>query len=402
MIVTGGTYREKCLEPLWDQIYGSGLRACITISEFDPSLDVQFHTFADQRFQGHLAYINSSYTGLSVSTYPINKGFQFFYDHPLKTPVISPRLDLVNQQQVHIKTTRKDDILSFGALEGSFSYSANRVVYDPQSPVNPIPFSALDCTANELVTVINYSEARIISSKEDIDDIKEFFFNEENCFALVLKLGPKGALVFDKEGKTKNIPVYQTQRVWPIGSGDVFSAHFAHTWFSKGDVFEAAEFASKATASYCNTRVLDVKEDIALNKFEPIKMDSTSSKRVYLAGPFFTFAQRWLINEIRNSLGHAGLSVFSPFHDVGLGSAMDVAKKDLEGLENCSVVFAVLDGLDSGTLFEIGYAVKLGLPVICFVQNESDESLKMLVGSQCQIEQDLTTAIYKALWTANS
>jgi len=63
-------------------------------------------------------------------------------------------------------------------------------------------------------------------------------------------------------------------------------------------------------------------------------------------------------------------------------------------------MLAVLDGLDSGTLFEVGYAISKGKKVIGFVQSESKVSLTMLIGTNCIIENDLTTAIYKTYWNA--
>ena len=44
------------------------------------------------------------------------------------------------------------------------------------------------------------------------------------------------------------------------------------------------------------------------------------------------------------------MDVFSPVHDVGPGPASEVAPVDIEQLRECDVVFAILDGLDSGTL----------------------------------------------------
>jgi nucleoside 2-deoxyribosyltransferase len=49
-------------------------------------------------------------------------------------------------------------------------------------------------------------------------------------------------------------------------------------------------------------------------------------------------------------------------------------------------------------LFEIGYAIAKKIPVIVYVESESAESIKMLEGTNCLIERDLTTAIYKCLW----
>lgn len=92
------------------------------------------------------------------------------------------------------------------------------------------------------------------------------------------------------------------------------------------------------------------------------------------------------------------LNVFSPFHDVGHGKAIDVVDKDIEGIDQSQVMLAIVDGLDSGTLFEIGYAIAKNKKVIAYVQNEDEESLKMLEGTDCIIEKDLATAIYKTYW----
>jgi len=131
---------------------------------------------------------------------------------------------------------------------------------------------------------------------------------------------------------------------------------------------------------------------------QPLIIQNHPSKLIYLAGPFFTFAERWLIDQIRSGLLGFHLNVFSPLHDVGHGIASEVVPKDIEALEKSAIVFAVLDGLDSGTLFEIGYAVKKGIPVIGHVQNETADSVKMLEGTSCMLERDLTTAIYKCFW----
>jgi nucleoside 2-deoxyribosyltransferase len=49
-------------------------------------------------------------------------------------------------------------------------------------------------------------------------------------------------------------------------------------------------------------------------------------------------------------------------------------------------------------VFEIGYARALGKPVVVFAQNVSEESLKMLEGTECDICDDFVTAIYRTAW----
>jgi nucleoside 2-deoxyribosyltransferase len=248
-----------------------------------------------------------------------------------------------------------------------------------------------------LAIVVNYGEARKLAGVDNLHEIKQFFFTQEDANVLVLKMGAKGALVFDRESNTESIvPVYKTPYVWPIGSGDVFASTFAYHWFSGLDPKAAAEKASFLTAKYCSQKGFDFSGNT--DNIEALTIQTFPKGKVYLAGPFFTYAERWLIDQVRSCLQGIGISVFSPWHDIGHGIASEVVSKDLEGLEQSSLVFAVLDGLDSGTLFEVGYAVKKEIPVIAYVQNETEESVKMLEGTGCVLENDLTTAIYKAYW----
>jgi hypothetical protein len=221
---------------------------------------------------------------------------------------------------------------------------------------------------------------------------------------VVMKRGPLGALVYDGVDFTM-IPAYASDNVWKIGSGDVFVGHFAYRWLHEGrSAADSAIMASQATALYCETSAFPT-----TRSYESFaKPAITSSRRyldgrrptVYLAGPFFTLAQLWLIEQARTSLQGFGLTVFSPYHDVGYGSAGDVVEQDLEGIRKSDIVFAIGDGLDSGTIYEIGYARALDIPVIVYCENESVEDLKMMQGSACIVCADYVSAVYKTLWTA--
>ncbi|MFV9485188.1 nucleoside 2-deoxyribosyltransferase [Pseudomonas aeruginosa] len=105
------------------------------------------------------------------------------------------------------------------------------------------------------------------------------------------------------------------------------------------------------------------------------------------------------MDEARSALQDMGFNVFSPIHDVGVGPAKDVAQADLKALDACSVVLAVLDGLDPGTLFEVGYARAKGIPVIAVAESVDPSALTMFIGSDCYITNDFTTAIYVTCWT---
>jgi nucleoside 2-deoxyribosyltransferase len=92
------------------------------------------------------------------------------------------------------------------------------------------------------------------------------------------------------------------------------------------------------------------------------------------------------------------MDVFSPVHDVGPGPAEQIAPADLAELDRCDAVFAILDGLDSGTLFEVGYARAHGKPVYALAQTVTEEDLKMVTGSGCTVFDDFVTALHHLAW----
>lgn len=396
MIVVGGTYDEICFEPRWEEKFGSGLRACRAINGLNPDLELTFYTFGNENTILFLNQVSVVFSSIKSQVTEIDHPISFYYDHPLIIPRIYPRLDTIFKTKNTISLTG-DDILYFGMIEGNATVSGKRVVYDPQSPSNPILFSDTGSTAEKLAIVVNFNEGSKLAKTKNISEIIDFFFTKENADVLVLKMGAKGALVTDKgSGSTETIPVYKTTAVWPIGSGDVFASIFAYNWFHGASPTEAANKASLLTALYCETKNFNFSG--STSNLKPLLINDLPKGKVYLAGPFFTYAQRWLIDQIRSALQSTGLSVFSPWHDIGHGIASDVVSKDLAGLEESELVFAVIDGLDSGTLFEVGYAVKKRIPVIAYVESETEESIKMLEGTGCILEKDLTTAIYKSFW----
>jgi nucleoside 2-deoxyribosyltransferase len=89
--------------------------------------------------------------------------------------------------------------------------------------------------------------------------------------------------------------------------------------------------------------------------------------------------------------------VFSPLHDVGVGGD-EVAKPDLEGLEGCSAVLALLDEIDVGTSVEIGWAAAKGIPVVGYSSRPADDAWKMVRGTGGTVVDDLSTAVYRAVW----
>lgn len=389
--VTGGVYAEQCIEPPWDDIFGSGGRAAAALKGHCPARLV--------------TYVSS---GLEVGHENLRRGFQvdlsgpktqsavaFSYMHSLAVPFIRPRPDAIKQ---NASLEIADDIvLRFGMLEGDAVVTAKRAIYDPQSAFSPVNFTANGSSADELALILNQFEAKLLSGQATIDNSLEELRRTQNASVIIIKMGSHGALVATDEGTTV-VPAYASDRVFKIGSGDVFSAAFALFWgVEKRHPAEAADLASRSVAHYVETQSLPIPDAETLMA-QARRAIRPGKGQIYIASPFFDIGQRWLVEEIFKLFQDAGIQTFSPLHHVGVGPASYVAPRDIEGLEQSDVVLAILNGADVGTVFEVGYAVARQKPVICLAQNMRVEDLKMVEGSNCTIVEDLVTAIYKAIW----
>jgi nucleoside 2-deoxyribosyltransferase len=397
--VVGGVYEERCMRPAWHEIFGSAGRAASAIAAVAGPGVVNLHCLVDSQSRDVVA-ARLALEGSMLHPTEVYSTCKFAYVHGLDRPEVAMPS---GTQRIEV---RGQSILRFGMLDGDAVVHGDRVVYDPQNAVEPKLFQDNGSDAGELAIVLNEREAVAQTGGHALGpvDLAASVLERNGAQAVVLKRGPLGAILFD--GKTAtNIPAYLTSRVWKIGSGDVFTAHFAFHWTHQKSSLElSATLASMATALYCDSGAFPLKP--FLDSFQ--KQQIVPSARfvaghrpiIYLAGPFFNLPQQWLIEQARTNLQGFGLRVFSPLHDVGRGSADDVVELDLAGIVEADLVFAIGDGLDAGTIYEIGYARALKKPVVVYCENEPIENLKMMVGSGCQVRDDYVTAIYTALWTA--
>lgn len=396
--VVGGSYLEQCLFPSWGALFGSGGRAAAALS--GKGVRVRLHTYIAESDERKLEALAQAF-GFSYSAAKIERTISFEYIHGFSTPVIRPERSFIKLAAP--LSVRAKAVIRYGFIEGDAVVDGDRVVYDPQSPSYAEDFWKNGSQAKELAVVANVRETVQLGGSADPLRAAKAIISEGRANIVVVKGGPSGAHVVTAKDVV-TIPSFKTPFVWPIGSGDVFVAIFGYLWAeTRQSATVAARMASRATAYYCSTQSLPIPRS-AFKSLPNTKLfrprRSPSKTRIYLAGPFFSISQRWLVEEVRSAFLSIGFQVFSPVHDVGHGIAAAVAPADLSGLARSDLVFALVDGLDSGTLFEIGYATAKRIPVISFVQNERQEDLKMLAGTGSQIENDLATAIYRATWLA--
>ncbi|HDR0626817.1 TPA: PfkB family carbohydrate kinase [Pasteurella multocida] len=402
--VIGGVYYEQCIWPSINELYGSAGRALSALQALN--CETKLYSCLNQNSAEVLKGRARAYSARFEICSSLEESYEqpkFSYFHGLSTPYISK----IIEKNLTPNKIQDNNILVFGMLESNPIVSGNKVVYDPQNPVSPRKFYENGSTAQELAIVLNISEAYKLVKKENlsISEIIDILLHE-GASIVVLKRGPLGISVFQKEDDKKiienKIPCYLTENVYKIGSGDYFSACFAYQWMvQEQDPVQAAELASKATAYYCETAGYPSLENLDEwnERVQPIQYRSSDKKpKVYLAGPFFTLNQIWLINETRSQLTEMGFDVFSPYHEIGIGDAETVVPKDIEGINNSDIIFAIVDGLDAGTIFEIGYAKAKDKPVVIYSENEKLDDLKMMYGTGCIISKDYVSSLYRALW----
>jgi hypothetical protein len=395
MIIVGGTYREICREPAIDNLFGSGLRAAFAISRGCKQL--KYLSVVDSAEKKEVETFATSF-GFTVElrerTYPI----QYFYEVPISSPKILPSNPVI---LVPEKIVCDDEaVLAFGILEAVSEVHAKRLVLDPQG-IKPIT-EQIVWSAKHVAIVGNKTEIQRMSDENANSAIEQHAENVRRKFkadVVVVKCGALGAVVVDSHGVSR-IGVFPTQKVNPLGSGDVFSGVFAYYWAERGiSANEAASLASKATAAWVSNEPFQVisKEGnvVCRDVGNELYAESVS---VYLAAPFFTIAERWLVDLCRSALLDLGSKVFSPLHDIGWGPPEFVAPADLEGLRQADSVLALLDGLDSGTVYEVGHAAALGIPVVGLVSDQRGIDLTMITGNGSRIHGEPSSAVYDAIW----
>ncbi|NQX30079.1 nucleoside 2-deoxyribosyltransferase [Microbacteriaceae bacterium VKM Ac-2854] len=298
-----------------------------------------------------------------------------------------------------------DEALVFGLVErGVRRISATSLVYDPQSTQDVI-FDQATLPWQKparLAICVNSTETRAFAGVSPLELAARNTAEKLMADVVVSKAGGRGCLVTEPEAERQTwVGAHPTMSVNKLGSGDVFSAAFAQAWNGGAEAVEAARFASAATGWWCDGNGTQLSPQALSGELPDPGSDELPlagrTPMIYLAGPFFTVDQRWLIDQCKSFLEGAGAEVFSPVHEIGLGGP-EVAEADLAGLAKCDAVFAILDGWDPGTVFEAGWATARGIPVVAAGGIGHQEGATMLLGTGAEQHADLTTAMYRAIW----
>lgn len=378
MHIVGGLYREECYIPKWDALWGSGGRAAAAISILSPGSTL--HTYVENFDNERLSTIEK--LGITMQLHPRHSSIIFTYFHPLSKPLIQPKPDKIRiQESINV---RAEAVLRFGFLEGDAIVDGNRVVYDPQTWKNPEQFSSNGSKAKKLAIVLNETEVQHLSGINDLSLAASKLFESEDATVVVVKRGTQGADVFEKNAKTISIPAYRSSRVFKIGTGDVFSAAFAHYWAEeKLPADKAADIASRLVAVYCNAGELPL-TDNKLHHLEPIKNVNAGS--VLLLGAINTIGQRYTMEEARFVLEELGVKVSCP--------ALDEKRTPKT---NAALIIA--EGLDHNASNQIKLKT-IGMPLVVLQQDRAQALHGLTKKRNAIVIDDFTSAIYFSAWAA--
>ena len=394
MIIVGGVYRELCRDPRRDDLFGSGVRAAFALS--NTATPPILRSIATDE-EADLAKAK----GIALDHVKRSQPIRFTYDTPISRPIHDYRESAAQTADIEAAA---HTILVFGMIEAKPFVRAARLVIDPQSPGLTDLKEHIDWSAERLAIVGNHREILGLAGSGcgSVLEAAKQVRGKYSADIVVAKCGPRGAVLVDDSGSSLIDP-YPTKEVWPIGSGDVFSALFAWYWGEQGeDPCEAARRASMGTATWCSRGALQVvtNHGVLISPRSDKIQSTLRDIRIYLAGPFFNHGERWLVEVVREGLRDLGVDVFSPLHDVGIGPPTEVAPADLQGLENCNAVLALLDGVDSGTLFEVGYAKARDIPVVGLAELPENPDLTMLLGTGVPVYPNLAQVVYHAVWSS--
>lgn len=392
MIVSGGAYHERVLGTGHvTELGGSALRAAAALPS-TTSLVVAADTSQAESLAGVGATLS-----FQVELTERGRPVEFAYLAEFVEPTLRGR-DASYPTPMHVSG---DAVLAFGMVEtGERTIDAKTLVYDPQSVDDPAASVLASATFDRAALCANALEIRAFGEGASLPDAAADALRRLGVDVVVVKAGALGCLVTTRESQ-EWIGAVPTGEVRKLGSGDVFSGSFAHAWASGADPVDAARIASHATSWWVEHELNRIPDQVLTPAYSAGRraheVETGRRPRIYLAGPFFTVAELWLVQQCRVFLEQAGAEVFSPFDEVGKGG-IEVAEKDLAGLADVDAVFAILDGWDPGTLFEAGWAKHASIPTVGAATNLDPLHTTMLAGTGAELYTNFTTAMYRTIW----
>ncbi len=241
---------------------------------------------------------------------------------------------------------------------------------------------------------------------------------QEVCHNILLKENRGGARLYSHKDKLwHSSPSFPTQTVHSVGVGDCYNAVLvANTEDLNTDIIlRKAALIASAYASTWNydefieivNYAADLNDDEVLGlKGITIPWEERKNQHIYLAGPDFPHIDTSIIRQIYDSLKYHNFSPHRPILENGLVQDDDseqvksmIFANDIDLLDKCQLLIAILIYNDPGTLVELGYFAKSGKPTILFDPDYKAKNifLKKTPTKICHTLSELIDVTYEVL-----
>lgn len=216
---------------------------------------------------------------------------------------------------------------------------------------------------------------------------------------ILLKENRGGSRLFDPTSDmVDEIPALLGETVNSVGVGDVYSAVFVALIEigARDAAWKAARVATcYAQTTYPDDLKRDTERSLALSVEQMRGLGGTvvpwhdrPKLQIYFAAPDFTYVDRTFIDQALEALAYHNFKVRRPVVENGeleIGSAIEQMQPmfvaDIEMLKECSLVFALPEKRDPGTLVEMGWAMASGIPVITYDPLNENTNTMVVAGS---------------------
>jgi len=373
--VVGGLYREVCLHPAWNTLLGSGGRAAQALAALGGTTTLHSYFEDDQsialeffRDRGIVLDLRSRHTPIA-----------FAYFHPLSTPHLEPS-EIVQEAALSVNA---ETVLRFGLVEGDALVRAQRAIFDPQGWHTPFHFGENGSHADEVALVLNAQELISRTGVTNIDDAATNLVNAGIASVVVVKRGVSGALVVEGGKPTRFVPAFRSSSVFKIGTGDVFSATFAHYWGRAGDdAATAAQQASLAVAHYVQHR------ECPTERLDPMTemVGGTPQGPVAVLAVTDTLGRHYVLEEALHRLRELGIDA--------------VHVRNTSFSHRCSALLLLGDGLSIDIISMLGGPTSSTMPVV--ILDEAGRWKREDLPPIVAVTADFTTALYQVAWAASS
>jgi len=241
--------------------------------------------------------------------------------------------------------------------------------------------------------------------------------NANVCSRILFKENRGGSRLYEHDKKRWFCsPSFPVDAVHSVGVGDCFNSVLIALEENDQDIEVYLRRASYIASLYASTWSYDIFTDLAKHSLGISNQDIISMKgisvpwerrkdiHIYIAAPDFPDVDTRILDKIEENLKYHNFQPHLPVRENGLitGTECDEEQnkafiKDIELLEKCDILVAVLLYDDPGTLVELGYFAKAKKPTILFdvYRTAKNMFLRKIPNKICYDLKQLTDQVFE-------